>query len=160
MSDGERLVCTFRIAGRLFGIDVLAIRGITADRRYTPIPHTPPAVIGYTNLRGEIILAIDLAQMLGLPVAAAVNPHAQLILLRPSVGEACGLLVDEVYDVAPVSADRVDATRALESSELLEDRPWVVPQALVAGIGMLPQGLVVLLDPAQVLLQLERIRSL
>lgn len=39
MSDNVTLYCTFLSAGRLFGVPVLDVKEVTAEKRFTGIPH-------------------------------------------------------------------------------------------------------------------------
>ena len=106
--------CTFRLAGRLFGFDLRSVREASAHTTFTPIPHAPPAVRGYVNLRGHIFLVLDLRLMLGME-PAPVTADSRLLLFKPSVGESFGVLVDQIGDIATVSADQAEDWRPDDS---------------------------------------------
>ena len=65
MSDNVTLYCTFLSAGRLFGVPVLDVKEVTAETRFTRIPHAPEEVLGLVNIRGHIFLALNLATHAG-----------------------------------------------------------------------------------------------
>ena len=111
MSDAETLFCTFEVSGRLFGIPILDIKEVTDEIEYTRVPHAPQVVGGYVNIRGHIILGLDLKQMLGL-TGTSQQRARRLVIFKPHVGQAFGLLVDDVGEITAVSNREVDASSA------------------------------------------------
>ena len=63
----QRLFCTFRVDGRLFGVDILDVKEVTAETTFTRVAHAPDEVLGLVNIRGHIYLALDLRRLLGMP---------------------------------------------------------------------------------------------
>ena len=61
--------CSARSAvnGRLFGVDILDVKEVTAETAYTRVAHAPDEVLGLVNIRGHIYLALDLRRLLGMP---------------------------------------------------------------------------------------------
>ena len=83
----------------------------------TPVPGSPPEVLGVRNLRGQVIPVIDLATVLGL---AGEEPERIVVA---ELGERrAGLAVDEVVDVGELP----------EASEQVES-PYLPGAALVDG---------------------------
>ena len=52
--------CTFFLSGYLFGVPVPQVQEVIRFQPMTPVPLAPAAVRGMINLRGQIVLAIDL----------------------------------------------------------------------------------------------------
>ena len=104
----ERLFCTFRVNERLFGVDILDVKEVTAETTFTPVAHAPDEVLGLVNIRGHIYLALDLHRLLGLP-ATVVTGDSRLVLFKPSVGNAFGVVVDAISDVQTVDASRTES---------------------------------------------------
>lgn len=94
-------VCTFSLAGHLFGIDALEVQEIMQPQRMTRVPLAPPAVAGLLNVRGELVTAIDLRRRLELPPRAAGAPSMNIVLRTGDGGVS--LLVDSVGEVIKVS---------------------------------------------------------
>ena len=94
-------VCTFEIAGNLFGIDAIDVQEIMSPQRVTRVPLAPPGVAGLLNVRGELVTAIDLRQWLELPARIA-GAALMNIVLRTGDGAVC-LLVDAVGEVMRIS---------------------------------------------------------
>src|SRR5437588_12313669 len=106
--DKTRLFCTFRVEGRLFGVDILDVKEVTAETTYTRVAHAPEEVLGLVNIRGHIYLALDLHRLLG-PSATVVTSESRLVLFKPSVGNAFGVVVDEISDIRTVDAGRTES---------------------------------------------------
>ena len=58
---------TFRLDGQWLGVPVVLIQEVLTGQRVTPVPLSPPEVEGFLNLRGQIVTAVDLRSVLGLP---------------------------------------------------------------------------------------------
>ena len=101
----QRMFCTFRVDGRLFGVDILDVKEVTAGTTFTRVAHAPDEVLGLVNIRGHICLALDLHRLLGLP-AIVVTGDSRLVLFKPPVGHAFGVVVDEIADIRTVDASR------------------------------------------------------
>jgi purine-binding chemotaxis protein CheW len=92
--------CTFFLEGYLFGAPVPQVQEVIRFQPMTPVPLAPPEVKGMINLRGQIVLAIDLRQRLSL----SPRPEGELpmnVVVRTADG-AISLLVDEIGDVIEV----------------------------------------------------------
>ena len=83
MTGDEALFCTFEAAGRLFGVPIEDIKEVTAEVHCTGIPHTPDCVRGYVNIRGQIILALDLKRLLKLPTRKLLPLRKMIPILLP-----------------------------------------------------------------------------
>jgi purine-binding chemotaxis protein CheW len=52
-------------AGSLYGLPVSAVQEVIGMRPLTRVFHAPPALAGVTSLRGEVLVVLDLAILLG-----------------------------------------------------------------------------------------------
>ena len=59
--------CTFRVADLLYGVSVRRVQEVLRFQEMTPVPLAPGAVQGLINLRGQIVTAVDMRQILQLP---------------------------------------------------------------------------------------------
>ena len=105
-----RQFCTFRINGRLYGIDIQDVKEVCPEAGFTPIFHAPQAVKGYINIRGRIYLLLDLWRILGLG-DKPMDGASRIILLKPEVGENFGILVDTIADIETVAGDQIENRR-------------------------------------------------
>lgn len=110
-------ICTFKLGRLLFGVAVLAVQEVVKDRPLTAVPQAPETVKGLLNLRGQILVAIDLRKRLLLPEASEDLPSKRLIIVRSGEGSVA-LLVDSVGEVFEVT------------SETFEQMPGNLPQTV------------------------------
>jgi len=135
-------VLLMAVAGQRCGIPVSEVREITRAVRPTSLPGAPPAIEGVIDLRGQILPVLDLRARLGLP-GRPVEPSDFLVIA--SLGDRLAALrTDEVPGLAEVEAGALDAL------------PNVVARGRsVAGAAKLPDGLVLIHDPARFLSEVE-----
>jgi purine-binding chemotaxis protein CheW len=145
--------CTFRLQDGLFGVETRVVKEVTALPPVTPIPHAPLAVRGYVNLRGHIVMVVDLDCLLRRE-PAALSPASRLVVLKPELGDALGLLVECIGDIVAVNAEQIETHRA---GKVASGSPGVtLPQEeLIRGIGKLDGQLLLILDARQLLSCLE-----
>lgn len=98
--------CTFRAGGELFGIEVERVQEVINYQQMTPIPFSS-ALRGLINLRGQIIVAIDLRTRLQMEERPA-DQAPMNVVLRSGDG-AVSLLVDEICDVVNVTEKMFEA---------------------------------------------------
>ena len=133
---GERQLCTFRVGNLLLGVDVLSVQEVLYHSDVTAVPHSPPAVTGLINLRGQIATAIDLHTRLDVPW----NPESkrgQVHVVVRYRNEPVSLMVDQIGDVMTVD------------SEIYEQPPETVTgiaRELISGAYKLPNELLLTLD--------------
>ncbi len=138
MLDVPTLFCTFAASGRLFGVPLIDIKEVSAETHCTPIPHAPKHVQGYVNIRGQIILALDLKRILNLPADGRVAQR--LVIFKAKIGPAFGLLVDEVGEIASVRNQDIVA----DETNLDLESPST--SGLIRYICKLPDQLLVVLE--------------
>eukprot|EP00913_Durusdinium_trenchii_P008222 g7719.t1 len=93
----------------------MAIREIRGWAPVTPMPHTPPYVLGLINLRGAVIPVIDMACRLGMKMTEPSERSA--IIVTDIAGKLVGLLVEQVSDMMTIR------------SEDLQPAPEIIPEA-------------------------------
>ncbi len=121
----------FRVAERVYGCDIDAVREIIPYRRATRLPGAPPWVQGLINVRGTIVTVLDLGQRLD---AARAPVRDGSIILAMQGTRVVGVAVEEVMDVQAIVSDPIEA-RGGDGS-----------QGLVSGLGHLNDGVVVLVS--------------
>jgi purine-binding chemotaxis protein CheW len=127
--------CTFLLDGHLFGVPVPQVQEVIRFQPMTPVPLAPPAVEGLINLRGQIVLAIDLRRRLSLAVRSQGDLPVNVVV-RTSDG-AISLLVDEIGDVI-----KVDESTFEVSPETLRG----AVRSMILGVHKLKGNLLHLLD--------------
>ncbi len=95
--------CTFYLDGLMFGVDLERVQEVIRYLEITEIPLAPRVISGLMNLRGQIVMGIDLRRRLDLPDRAQ-GAHPMNVVIRSGDG-AVSLLVDDIGDVVEVSED-------------------------------------------------------
>lgn len=126
---------TFTIGDALYGIEVLRIEETLGHHSRTPVPLAPVGVAGLVNLRGQVVLTLDIRPRLGLP-PLAIDAESMMVVIDVE-GESVSLLVDEVGEVLTLD----DADFETPPGTL---NPGV--RELVSGAYKLPTGLLLALD--------------
>ena len=146
-------MCTFRMAGRLFGVDILDVKEVNENVNVTPIYHAPPSVCGYINIRGQILLVVNLHETFGFAQAEKSGQPftGKIVVFKQSVDEPFGILVDEVCDVVSIDPKRVVDRRSSvgESTEVREMRR--VRDEMVMGVYPLEKELLLVLNARYIL---------
>jgi purine-binding chemotaxis protein CheW len=91
---------TFFVADLIFGVDVLRVQEVLSFQQMTRVPRAPEVVEGLINLRGQIVIAIDIRRRLGLPPRASDVPPMNMVVR--TADSAVSLLVDGIGDVLDV----------------------------------------------------------
>jgi purine-binding chemotaxis protein CheW len=97
---GTRQFATFFIEELMFGVDVIHVQEILDNQELTRVPLAPSVVKGLINLRGQIVMAIDMRRRLELPPRGADRTPMNMVV-RSDEG-AVSLLVDDIGDVIDV----------------------------------------------------------
>ena len=146
-------MCTFRMAGRLFGVDILDVKEVNENVNITPIYHAPPDVCGYINIRGQILLVVNLHQTFGLDQEREAEQitGGKIVVFKQYVDEPFGILVDEVCDVVPIETKRIVDRRSSggDTSESREIRR--IRDEMVVGVYPLEKELLLVLNARLIL---------
>jgi len=137
-TTGEMIqLVNFRLRDEEFGVDIGSVREITKVADITHIPEAPSFIYGVTNLRGQVISVIDLAQQFGLATRQEL-PETARIVVTEIKGQTVGMLVDEVPEVLKIADENIEATPELIQTEVRKD--------YIKGVGKLDNRLIILLD--------------
>lgn len=132
----SRQYCTFFIEDDYFGVDVQQVQEVLRYREPTRMPLSSDMVRGLINLRGQIVVALDLRRRLGLDQMDG-DRQPMNVVVRSTNGARVSLLVDEIGDV-------VEVTR--ESFEPPPETVSGVARELISGTYKLPDRLLLILD--------------
>ena len=100
----ELLAC--RLGDERYAVETRHLRAVQWATTITPVPCTPPFVVGIVSVRGEIVTLLDLSTMIGLRAVPLLDEgRAVPVLLLGLTGIRAGLVVDEVIGVERVRLD-------------------------------------------------------
>nr|WP_316656612.1 chemotaxis protein CheW [uncultured Gellertiella sp.] len=113
--SGEMLeIIAFRLHDQEFCVKTTTIREIRGWAPSTPIPHSPPEIIGVMNLRGSVIPIIDLAYKLGMKSTVA-NERSAIVVAEVHT-MVIGMLVDRVSDILTIPSSQVQPVPEVTAS--------------------------------------------
>ena len=135
MTDEQDQYCTFMVAEYCLAVEVRKVQEVLRYQKMTRVPLASRLVRGLINLRGQIVVAIDLRRRMGLPDRDPSQPPMNVIL-RTEQG-AVSLLVDKIGDVCHAPRDLFEAP-----PETLRE----LGRELIRGVYKLPDRLLILLD--------------
>jgi purine-binding chemotaxis protein CheW len=135
---------TFRLRDGWFGIATSLVKEVTVVPSLTPIPHAPEAVRGYVNLRGHIVLVVDLNYLLQRS-RSELDPDTRLIVFQPQLGDAWGILVQRIGDIVELRAEQIES-HGVGGEADGQDAGLLPQEELIHGIGKLDAQLLLLLD--------------
>ena len=98
-------VLEFRLAQERYAIETAHVREVFPLQDLTPLPCTPPFVLGIVNVRGRILPVLDIKKFFDLPEQGLTDLHR--IVLVEGQGLELGVLADAVTGVHSLPADSV-----------------------------------------------------
>jgi len=146
VGDALRVVC-FELRGQELAIPIGDVRETVPMQPITRVFLTPACLAGVFSLRGEIVPALDLAVLLGLP-RTELGDDSRIVVISHAAGTA-GIVVDRMRELRTLT-------------EALEPPPANVSPSvasLLAGIAATDTGSVRVLDAGAVL-TVEALRAI
>jgi purine-binding chemotaxis protein CheW len=141
-ADQERVsYLAFYLGDEVYGLPLEQLREVAHVTHLRRVPGAPHGVAGLVNLRGEILCALDVRAMLGLPAQASTEAPPFIVALR-GFGDPLGLIVDSIADIYSVTAGEIEAPPATWPAERA---------ACFVGTVRVSAGLMGLIDLARVI---------
>ena len=137
----------FNLGNEEFSTDVDQVREIIVTGSITPIPDSPPFIKGMTNVRGEIVLIIDLRAQFFLSSKEGVE--SKHIVITRQKENPFGFMVDEVTEVLRVSETEISPVPTLVT---------IIDKRYISGVLTFQNRLITLLDLNKVLSEEELLR--
>ena len=136
MRADELQLVSFRVSGRLYGIDIMQVHQVLQAGHPVPAPGMPEHILGMTEVRGRLIAVVDLARLLGLQ--AKTPPGRYLVVHLPP---------DRLVALA---MDGVEARIRIPRADLLQ-RPEELTSPAVVGAFRAETELGLVLDPERLM---------
>jgi len=151
----------FSLAGEEYGIQIEKISEVIKPMSITPVPNSPKHILGIIDLRGKIILVLDLKNKFGLKnkvkkeendEGVVKEDDSESLIIVIEIGETYfGFEVDGVKEVLKAPVDSIKKT-----PEVLKDETH---GEFLNGVCTINDRLILLLDPDQILNE-EEINSI
>jgi purine-binding chemotaxis protein CheW len=136
----ENLYLTFSLNNYLYGINTVYIEEIFTLPELTTIPEVPHGIIGFVNVRGEILPVIDLNMKLGY-LSPDYRLTDSIVVLRWKELQL-GMIVNQIHEIREISLEEI-TTELNHEGELV-----VVEQSnIITGVAKFPNDIVILSNP-------------
>jgi purine-binding chemotaxis protein CheW len=130
---------TFKVAEEEYGLEILKVQEIIQMQAVTKVPRTPDYVRGVINLRGKVILVVDLRKKFGLESSKDTEKTC-IIVVQIASGDSrvtMGIIIDEVKEVLDIRAENIEETPSFGAS---------INTEFILGMGKIGQSVKILLD--------------
>jgi len=131
----------FELSGEEFGVDIMQVSEIIPVSKITRVPQAPECIKGLINLRGKIIVVIDLNRRLGF--SSKERDSLSRIIIVEVRDTMIGMLVNSVSGVLKLPISSVEPTPDMIKSKINAE--------YLTGVGKKGDRLLILLNLARVL---------
>ena len=104
-ADPLAQLCTFRVGGEDYALDIMRVSEIIHPLPITPVPRAPAFVEGVIRLRREVIPVLDVRKRLQLPIAPPTRKSRFLVV--NVARRRIALVVDEVREVLRIPRSEI-----------------------------------------------------
>ena len=101
-------VLTFYLYGSLLGIDVTLVKEINRNVDYTAVPGSQDYIVGFLNMRGQVVTLFNLATILNLTGENSREGRTCVILKTPRDPDQVGFLIDHPGDVIDIDKEEFE----------------------------------------------------
>lgn len=138
--ENLRLV-TFELSGEEFGVDIMQVSEVIPVPRITRIPQAPGCIKGLINLRGKILVVIDLNKRL--EFSSKETDSLSRIIIVEVKDTVLGMLVNSVKEVMSLPLSSIQ-----QPPEMIKSK---INAEYLRGVGKIGSRLIILLNLARVL---------
>ncbi len=140
-ADGEIQLVVFAVGSEEFGVEIMNVQEIIRMTNITKIPQAPGYIRGIINLRGRIIVVINLNVIMGME--SKDNDENTRIIVASIGDTVMGFVVDSVSEVIRLQQKEVEP-----APTAIADR---IGTEYVLGVGKLDNRLLILLNLDKIL---------
>lgn len=147
MSKHKREVLTWKIDGRLYGIDAINCNDVEKKKNILSVPLAKDHIVGIVNVRGDVVTVINLRVLMGYTADSDEHGKEQVVankvLVRlASKTASVAILADSADDVVSISDDDIEAIPAHLSDQELK---------FIDSVVMKDDKLIIILDAEEIL---------
>jgi purine-binding chemotaxis protein CheW len=116
--NSNKTYVIFGIQSELFALSTEMVSEVIEINNITPVPNTPPHILGVTNFRGNILPVISSKIKFGFTDVESENIAFVVLVLELEIEKRkakIGLVVDDVSDVFKISTSEINNVPASDS---------------------------------------------
>ena len=140
-SEESLQLVSFELSGEEFGVDIMQVSEIIPISKITRIPQAPECVKGLINLRGKIVVVIDLNRRLGFSPRES-DSLSKIIIVKVK-DTTIGMLVNSVNGILKLPLSFIESTPDMIKSKINSE--------YLTGVGKAGNRLLILLNLPRVL---------
>jgi purine-binding chemotaxis protein CheW len=135
---------TFALGREEYGLEILKVREIIGLMDITALPRTPAHVKGVVNLRGQVIVVVDLRSRFGMEATARTDQTCIIVveIAHENRKVSTGIIVDHVSEVLEIPGEKIEDPPTFGAN---------VSNDVVLGMGKVGDSVKILLDIDRVL---------
>lgn len=132
---------TFRLGVERYAIEIDKVKEVVPTPYISAIPHAPGFIKGVSNIRGAVMVILDLAEKFKIDTE---NKSREFVLVTQSDNSRAGLLVDEVPITMKVAGDTI-----VSSSGILQNTS--LDETYIKGLIKTDEGMIIFIDIAELI---------
>jgi len=140
-SNQSEKIVVFCLGDEEFGVNISQVNRIIKIGAITRVPDTPPHIVGVLNLRGKIIVMINLAKKLGLP-SKEYDKNTRVINVESS-NTVTGMIVDSATELLIIDQDMIRPAPPMIAKKIHQD--------YLRGVAIIDERVLILIDLTKVL---------
>ena len=113
-------IVVFSLLNEEYALKITDIQEIIEIPEITPIPSSPDFISGILNLRGKIVVVVDLEKRFSV-VREVNSDKPRHIIITEIDGSSYGITVDQVKEVMRIETGLIQSTPDLITSKISED---------------------------------------
>jgi purine-binding chemotaxis protein CheW len=135
---------TFALGKEEYGLEILKVREIIGWMDITALPRTPSYVKGVVNLRGQVIVVVDLRSRFGMEPAPRTDQTCIIVveISHENRKLSTGIIVDRVSEVLEIAGEKIEDPPTFGAS---------IATDFILGMGKIGESVKILLDIDRVL---------
>ncbi len=133
--ESLRQICTFHIDDHFFGVPIENVQEVIRSPEVTRVPRAHPAVRGLINLRGQLLIAVDLRHRMNLGTSDMTQKSVNVLLRTDD--DVVALIVDGMDEVLELEEDQFEQPPETVDASV---------RTLIRGVYKLEGRLLLLLD--------------
>jgi len=106
---------TFKLAGEVYGVNVMQVQEVLRYTEIAPVPGAPKYVMGIVNLRGNVVTVIDAGFRFGLE-PGEITDSTRIVILEAE-SHVVGILVDSVAEVVYLRQSEMETAPSVGTEE-------------------------------------------
>ena len=130
----------FKLGDDRYALEIDNVKEIVPSRDVSKLPHAPEYVKGVTNIRGFVMVILDLEEKFELfNSAEEINQSKEYTLVIKNDRFRVGILVNEVPTTLKIEGDRIESSSGILSNTVLDE-------TFIKGLIKQEDDMIILLD--------------